>query len=59
MSAWVNFILGNGYRSGKLTKIKFKELLTIKAHFFEGGNVQFNQRRDKMKQAFQFTADMK
>ncbi len=30
----------------------------MKAHFFEGGNVQFNQKK-QLNQEFQFTVDMK
>jgi hypothetical protein len=45
MSAWVNFILGNGYRSGKLTKIKFKELLMLRLTSLK--EEMFNLTREK------------
>lgn len=40
-----------------MTKESIEGIINIRAHFFEGGNVQFNQKK-KFKQNFQFTEDM-
>lgn len=58
VSNLANFYTGEWISKWKVTKEQIEGVVAIKAHFFEGGNVQFNQKR-QLKQEFQFTADMK
>jgi len=53
----VIFIQESGYRNGKLQKDVLKVQSIFKAHFFESGNVQFNQKKN-FKKDFQFQEDM-
>lgn len=51
------FYTGEWFSKWKINKDEIVGEVNIKAHFFEGGNVQFNQKR-QLKQKFQFSADM-
>lgn len=51
------FYTGEWISKWRVNKDEIEGVVTIKAHFFEAGNVQFNQKR-QLKQSFQFTADM-
>ena len=53
-----NFYTGEWISKWKITKDQIEGVVQIKAHFFEAGNVQFNQKK-QLKQEFQFSADMK
>jgi hypothetical protein len=51
------FYTGEWISKWKINKDEVEGVVTIKAHFFEAGNVQFNQKR-QVKQKFEFNADM-
>lgn len=51
------FYTGEWISKWRINKDEVEGVVTIKAHFFEAGNVQFNQKR-QLKQKFQFSADM-
>lgn len=58
ISNLANFYTGEWISKWKITKESIQGIVSIKAHFFEGGNVQFNQKR-QLKKEFQFSAEMK
>lgn len=51
------FYTGEWISKWKINKDEVLGEITIKAHFFEAGNVQFNQKR-QLKQKFQFIENM-
>ena len=51
------FYTGEWISRWKVTKDSIEGQAQIHAHFFEGGNVQFNQKRN-LQEEFKFTADM-
>lgn len=53
-----NFYTGEWVSKWRITKDEIEGVVSVRAHFFEGGNVQFNQKK-QLKQEFKFTPDMK
>lgn len=52
-----NYYTGEWVSKWKITKGAIEGNINIKAHFFESGNVQFNQKKN-IKSDFQFTENM-
>lgn len=52
-----NFYTGEWVSKWKITKGSIEGNINIKAHFFESGNVQFNQKKN-LKKEFQFQENM-
>ena len=52
-----NFVTGEWVSKWLVRKGEIEGHISVRAHFFESGNVQFNQRRT-VKKEFAFTEDM-
>jgi len=52
-----NFYTGEWVSKWKVEKGSIEGIITIKAHFFESGNVQFHQKKN-LKKEFQFQENM-